>query len=313
MDVSRPKDRDGGSYHLFTYANFRLPTTKSRLLLLFVAVNFTFIFIDVAIAHAVGGFIPVFEWIPVIYTPFAALVTFFLVFSHRWDPTPVALFVITMGAGVAVGIMGSAFHYLGSTFLGGRPVLNLLIFGSPVAAPLSIAGVALVGLVTALIGDQEELEEAPRDAADAPAAFRLHHRTHYLMWLLALGFLTTTIVVILDHARGGFTNFVEWVPVVAGLFGFWTVTLMAMMSEPYEVEAAVFTWSMLGNILVGITGFALHLSADLTATGQLTLDGLLQKAPILAPLLFSNLGLFGLLTVIEPGRVEKVNVERVIP
>lgn len=293
------------AYHLFALADFRLPAAKSRILLGFVGLNFFFIFADVALAHSIGGYFPVFEWIPVIYTAPAAAITFYLALARRWSGLAQALFIVTMTVGVAVGIMGSAFHYLGATFLGGGPLLNLLIFGSPVAAPLTISGAALAGLVSVLLGDEEEVESAYRDATEAPAAFRLHTRTRYLLWLLAVGFLVITLVVLLDHARGGFINVVEWIPIIAGVFGFWVAAIMAGTPEPNEVEAGVFTWAMLGNIGVGVLGFGFHLSAVLAPTGELTLDALLQRAPVMAPLLFSNLGVFGLITVIEPGRIAR--------
>jgi hypothetical protein len=47
-------------------------------------------------------------------------------------------------------------------------------------------------------------------------------------------------------------------------------------------------------------GFGFHLSADLAGTGSLSLERILAFAPVLAPLLFSDLGLLGLLVVAQP-------------
>ena len=57
---------------------------------------------------------------------------------------------------------------------------------------------------------------------------------------------------------------------------------------------------MIAAVIVGILGFGFHLSADLAGTGQLSLERILAFAPVFAPLLFSDLGVLGLLVVAHP-------------
>jgi hypothetical protein len=62
---------------------------------------------------------------------------------------------------------------------------------------------------------------------------------------------------------------------------------------------------MIAAVLVGILGFGFHLSADLAGTGQISLERILAFAPVFAPLLFSDLGILGLLVVAQPSNMEK--------
>ncbi len=52
---------------------------------------------------------------------------------------------------------------------------------------------------------------------------------------------------------------------------------------------------MISAVVVGILGFGFHLSANLAGTGAFSLERILAFAPILAPLLYSDLGILGLL------------------
>ncbi len=56
---------------------------------------------------------------------------------------------------------------------------------------------------------------------------------------------------------------------------------------------------MIAAVIVGVLGFGFHLSADLDGTGAISLERILAFAPVLAPLLFSDLGMLGLLVVAE--------------
>jgi hypothetical protein len=54
---------------------------------------------------------------------------------------------------------------------------------------------------------------------------------------------------------------------------------------------------MIAAVIVGIPGFAFHLSKDLSDTGQFSLERILVFAPVFAPLLFCDLGILGVLVV----------------
>jgi hypothetical protein len=59
---------------------------------------------------------------------------------------------------------------------------------------------------------------------------------------------------------------------------------------------------MIMAVIVGILGFAFHLSKDLADTGQISLERILVFAPVFAPLLFCDLGILGLLVVSRQDR-----------
>jgi hypothetical protein len=57
---------------------------------------------------------------------------------------------------------------------------------------------------------------------------------------------------------------------------------------------------MLSLIAVRGIGAALHLRANLTAQGIVVVERFLRGAPVLAPFLFANVGLLGLLVLFDP-------------
>ena len=54
---------------------------------------------------------------------------------------------------------------------------------------------------------------------------------------------------------------------------------------------------MIAAIIIGVMGFGFHLSGDLAGTGEISLERMLVFAPILAPLLYGDLGMLGLIVV----------------
>jgi hypothetical protein len=81
---------------------------------------------------------------------------------------------------------------------------------------------------------------------------------------------------------------VEWIPVIAsGLaVGFLTVPLVARVDRGFFKLC----FGLLAlQVIVGLTGFALHLQADLNASGKNLLEKAIHGAPIFAPTLFCDL------------------------
>ena len=62
--------------NIFHLANIHLPIEKNRLLMLFVGVNLLFTGIDVVLAHSINSYIPVYEWIPILYFPLGSISCF---------------------------------------------------------------------------------------------------------------------------------------------------------------------------------------------------------------------------------------------
>ena len=80
------------------------------------------------------------------------------------------------------------------------------------------------------------------------------------------------------------------------------------MGEPLDLLLPGATWPrrlplgrdqvMLLLLVMGVVGAVLHLRLDLGASGQLVAERLLRGAPLMAPLLFSNMGLVGLVALL---------------
>jgi hypothetical protein len=57
---------------------------------------------------------------------------------------------------------------------------------------------------------------------------------------------------------------------------------------------------MLLLILIGVIGFGLHVNDDLTTRYEFVKERFIRGAPVLAPLLFANLGTIGLIVLMDP-------------
>jgi hypothetical protein len=57
-------------------------------------------------------------------------------------------------------------------------------------------------------------------------------------------------------------------------------------------------------VAVGVVGLLLHVRVDLTAENTIVIERFLRGAPPLAPLLFADMGMIGLVVLLDP--VERV-------
>jgi len=280
---------------LLDVARLRMPVERDRLILLFVAVNLVFLTVDVAIAHSVNGFVPRYELVPLLVPPWGILTSLALAFRRTERPWLYGLHTFLMALTVATGVLGFAFHLYAALGPARRLTWWWLAFGAPVLAPLSYAGVGLVGWVAVM-------NETPDGRLQFGPWLQLNLRwskTQVLMGLVALGFLGATLTSYLDHAQYGYTA-PEWIPVFAGLLAFLYTSAVVLWPDLDPVDARGLVATLLGMVVVGLLGLAFHLSRDLADTGQLTLERLRSWAPILAPLLFTDLGLLGLVSVLRP-------------
>jgi hypothetical protein len=177
---------------------------------------------------------------------------------------------------VFVGLAGVIFH-LQSHFFYER-TLRSLTYSAPFAAPLAYAGLGLLLILNRMV-DPETLEWA--------------------QWVLLLalgGFVGNFIFSLTDHAGNAFFNRLEWVPVVASAVavGFLTVPLVIPVARRYlELCGAI----LLIEIVVGLWGFALHVGKNLHGPSVHAFDNFIYGAPPLAPLLFPNLVVLGIIAL----------------
>ncbi len=279
---------------IFRLANVSLPMEKNRLLLMFVGFNLIFTGLDVALAHSINSFIPVYEWIPVYFAPLGAITSFIVALQESPKKWASLLHIMFMSIGILVGVIGTAFHAMAVLNPMGNLTWIWVVFGSPILAPLSFAGISLLGLygITKDVENGNGLLEVPGVGVfKAPIS-----RDKHFLWLVGLGFGASAITSIIDHAQYGY-NFYKMIAIIFGLFATSVVTTLAVSKSWRRGDELVYFWTMIAAIAVGILGFGFHLSADLAGTGQISLERILAFAPIFAPLLFCDLGVLGLLVV----------------
>jgi hypothetical protein len=285
--------------NIFHLANIRLPIEKNRLLMLFVGINLLFTGIDVVLAHSINSYIPVYEWIPIIYFPLGTISCIMISVKLKPKKWQSLIHIILMITGVLVGVIGTAFHANAVLNPAGYLTWSWVVFGSPILAPLAFSGISLLGLyaITEEVSGQPGVLNIPGLATfKAPIS-----RERHFLWLVGLGFGASAITSIIDHAQYGY-SFYKLIAIVYGLFATTVVLYLSVAKLWTRGDGLVYFWTMVSAVVIGVLGFGFHLSADLAGTGSISLERILAFAPVLAPLLFCDLGMLGLLVVAQQNK-----------
>ena len=273
------------SYQWLTQQPIKIPIDKTRLILIYLSLNYLIVFLDVLIAHALNGFFPRYEWIPIIFSPLAAFFAVVLLVKPKPGWTTHLNIAINF-IGVVIGILGFGFHLQGAS-AGDVVSFSGLTSGNPVFAPLAFVALGSIGLLTTL-DDHPDVR-----------AYNLTQKTRWLLLVTAFWFLATGLVAYFDHARTGFTNLYTWIPLYIGIFAAIILVLQAY-SKPERGLSLLLGITMMLSFTVGLLGFAFHLSADLAGRGSILWSRIFYQAPGLAPLLFCDLGIWGVLAFLDP-------------
>ena len=279
----------------------RLPLSRDQLMLLMAAVNLIFIGLETYLAHVINGTIVPREWIPIIFGPVAgvALLVAGLIALRRRDLAIILANVVLLAA-IVVGVLGAYFHVVRGSLpsgpIGQRFTLELMVWAPPVLAPMSFALVGILGISAAW-------EEDPPDSGTLVffGDRRLHlpySKTRAYFFMVSMGILIALVSSVFDHARTGFDNPWLWVPTITGAFGAVVAALMGALDRLSRNDVLVYAGTMILLILVGVIGAALHVNADLTEQTVIVPERFLRGAPVLAPMLFANMGLLGLLALL---------------
>jgi hypothetical protein len=244
---------------------------------LFVLFNFGGLVADIYLAHSQNHFQRASEYVPLYFSMLATLaLAAVLPLRGRVPDVWRDVGYLVGWLAVLVGLAGVILH-LDSRFFYERTIRSLT-YAAPFAAPLAYTGLGLVLLVNRLV-DSDTREWAE--------------------WVLLLalgGFVGNFVFSLTDHAMNGFFNPLEWVPVGSSALaiGFLIVPFIARVERSYVVLCA----AVLGvQALVGVVGFVLHGAADLRQPGATIVERILTGAPPMAPLLFPNLVLLGLIAL----------------
>jgi hypothetical protein len=287
----------------------RIPYTRDQFMLLMLALNEILLGLETLLAHLTSGTITAREWIPIIFGPVAGvllLLAGFLALRRRTLATILASGVFLASA--VVGLLGAYFHLmfaiLPSALPGEQVSVSLLIWAPPILGPLTFALVGLLGISSAWMED-------PLDSGVLllPGSRRLHlpySKTRAYFFIVGMGALATVISSVLDHARTNFSNPWLWLPTSIGIFATVVAVVLGATEKPSRSDLITYFGAMLLMILVGMLGSGLHVLQNLTTQAQVVDERFLRGAPVLAPLLFSDIGSIGLLVLLDPA-------ERLVP
>jgi hypothetical protein len=241
----------------------------------FAILNIGFLTFDIYLAHSVNQFRNRSEYIPLLFSATAPLILIVSLSQRRKRRLLWKILGHVVGwAAILVGLTGVILH-LESSFFYERTIRSLT-YSAPFAAPLAYTGLGFLLVVNRML-DSESLEWA--------------------QWILLFtlgGYLGNFIFSLADHAGNGFFFKVEWVPVIASAVavGFLCVPLLVSVSRWFiDLSAAILVLE--GGI--GLWGFVLHTMGNLEGPSIHAFDNFIYGAPPMAPLLFPNLMVLGII------------------
>jgi len=277
--------------------------SRDQLFLLMTAVNQIFLGVDIYLAHMISGTIVPREWIPIIFGPIAGILILGagLIARRRRETALVIANTVFVGS-ILVGLLGAYYHFIRAILPNAPPGLrisvNLLIWAPPVVGPLVFSLVGLLGISAVW---KEEPVGSGRLLIWKNRHIQLpYSKTSAYYFMISLGTLATLLSSALDHARTDFENPWLWVPVITGLLGVLVPALLGFQEERRRGDILILVITMALLILTGLIGSWLHIQNNLTADLQFVPERFIRGAPFLAPLLYANMGMLGLLITLDP-------------
>jgi hypothetical protein len=281
----------------------RLPLSRDQLMLLLAAINQLFLAIDIYLAHSISGTINEGEWIPIIFG-FAAGAILLLagLIALRNRPLATILANLVLLASIVIGLMGVFFHLMRAGIIGGSTpmtqAVGLLVWAPPFLGPLAFVLVGALGISAAWIED-------PTDSGRLRLLGNRHiqlpySKTRAYFLIVGIFALITVISSTFDHARSNFANAAVWLPASVGVFSTVVAITLGFIAKPTQTDLTTFTLAMVMMIVVGLIGALLHLNSNLVAQGTIIIERFIRGSPLLAPLLSANVGLLGLVTLLDP-------------
>jgi len=259
----------------------------------FALVNLGFLTFDIYLAHSVNDFRRSAEYIPLYFSAAAPLVLAVALGLRGRSPAAWKDLGYLVGwTAIVVGLTGVVLH-LDSSFFYER-TLRSLTYSAPFAAPLAYVGLGFLLLLNRMLG-AETGEWA-----------------YWVLFLTLGGFVGNLIFSLTDHAENGFFDRREWVAVVASAIavGFLITPLLVPVSRRFIALCAAV---LVVESLVGVWGFALHAEHNLGGPSVHAFDNFIYGAPPMAPLLFPNLSVLGMIALWQLGRRHKSPAAEISP
>lgn len=227
---------------------------------------------DIFLAHSINRFHAWAEWVPLVFSLAAPLFLAPAIWAFatgRLGPWRM-LGNITGWISVLIGVVGLILHLKSQFFQ--QLTIASLVYAAPFVAPLAYTGIGLLLILNrSMNADSREWAQ-------------------WVVFLALGGFIGNFIISLTDHAQNGFFRRVEWVPVFASALavGF---LLMPLVSRVKRGFLNLCFLVMVIQVLVGLTGFALHVHADWYGVGRNLFEKVIHGSPVFAPLLLPNLAL----------------------
>jgi hypothetical protein len=281
----------------------RIPLARDQVMLLLAAFNEAFLGLDIYLAHNIDGTVRGYEWIPILFGPMAGValvIAGLIAWRNRFLANIIGTVIFFLSC--VVGLLGSYFHLYRGLLLdapvGEQITARVLVLAPPLLGPLTFILVGIIGISAAW-------QEDPTGSGSLilwgqrRLAMPLSKTRAYFL-LAALFILATLLSSVLDHARTDFANPWLWLPTLGGVFAVIVTTSMGALRRLERSDLLTFIAAMLLLMLVGAIGAVLHLERNLTDLGTILGERFLKGAPMFAPLLFANMGLLGLIILLDP-------------
>ena len=127
-----------------------------------------------------------------------------------------------------------------------------------------------------------------------------YSKTRAYIFTVGMGTLAALVSSVLDHARTGFDGAWLWYAAALGVFGIVVPVAFAAMDRPSRMDMFTYIAAMFFLTVTGVLGSFLHIRSDLVFEHTVVIERFLRGAPPMAPLLFSNMGMLGLIALIAP-------------
>jgi hypothetical protein len=128
--------------------------------------------------------------------------------------------------------------------------------------------------------------------------------------MVSVGILITLISSVLDHARTGFRNPWLWLPLASSVFALVVTVGISFLAQPSRGDWLTYAGALALLVLVGMVGAGLHVGANLTHQNTFVFERFLRGAPLLAPLLFTNMGMLGAVVLLDPEEGETWSLKK---
>lgn len=243
----------------------------------FAILNIGFLTFDIFLAHSVNRFREPAEYIPLFFSASAPVVLLVALYFRKRRPVVWNVLGQVVGwAAILVGLTGVILH-LESHFFYERTIRSLT-YSAPFAAPLAYTGLGFLLVMNRMVA---------------------YEAAEWALWVLLMtlgGFIGNFVFSLADHAANGFFFKLEWVPVGASALavGFLAVPLLTRVSRVFIDACAAVLVLEAG---VGLWGFFLHTSANLQGPSIHGFENFVYGAPPMAPLLFPNLMVLGIIAL----------------